>query len=371
MRAILLTAAIASLVSGAISGFVVAFVVDGDDGELAARIDELAPQVADLRAAAEVDEPTVTSAAQRALPGIVAVRVELATQINGNGQRVERSAVATGLVLDEAGFIITNEHVITEALSITVRLQSGEERSAELVGHDQPFNDLAVLRIEPGGLTPATFGSSADLVQGQPVVAVGSPLGSRRVTVTAGVVSHPDTSFPRDGYIQEHLIQTDAPINEGSSGGALINLDGEIVGITTTVVRWTSDGDVIIEGVGFALQTDAVLPIARTIMEDGFFPRPTFGEVDVRSLDKFTAEQIGLSINRGAFLLEITRGGSFALAGLRPGDVVRSIDGITIDLETPYLNVLARLTPLVAVEVIYHREGEDFSVDVAPELRLQ
>jgi S1-C subfamily serine protease len=313
----------------------------------------------------------IATAVAKVLPGVVIIDAEEALERDEFGNLVAPTSLATGLILDESGFVLTNEHVIRDAVLITVILADGRRLAAELVSTDAPFNDLAVLRItETGALNLVTppYGSSGALQLGETVVSVGNPLLGDRASVTVGVVSDPDTSFPRENSIQEHLIQTDAALNQGNSGGALVNLAGEIVGLTTTVVRMTDAGD-FVDGVGFALQIDVVLPIARAIMRDGFFPRADFGVVEERTVSPIAAAQLGLPVEAGAFLLEITQRGALADAGLRPGDIILRLNGVTIDETMPYTNVVARLAPEEPVVVDFISPNGAQTVTVIPEVR--
>jgi 2-alkenal reductase len=276
--------------------------------------------------------------------------------------------VATGLILDADGFVLTNEHVIRDTARITVILQDGSRFAAELVGTDAPFTDVAVLRIFSSELTAPAYGSSAELAFGETVVSVGNPLLGDEASVTVGVVSDPDTFFPRENFVQEHLIQTDAALNQGNSGGALVNLAGEIVGLTTTVIRETDQGD-FVDGVGFALQMDVVLPIARAIARDGFYPRPDFGVVEERTLTPIAAAQLGLPVDQGSFLLEITQRGVLAAAGLRPGDIILRLNGMRIDAMLPYTNALSVLRPGEPVVVDFLTSDGEQTVTVIPEVR--
>jgi S1-C subfamily serine protease len=304
------------------------------------------------------------------LPSIVIVDAESAAERDEDGNLISKVSLGSGIILDAEGFVLTNEHVIRGAETIMVILADQSRHEAELVGHDAPFTDIAVLRITPTGQRAPRFGSSAALDLGDAVFTAGNPLLGVRPTVTLGIVSDPDASFPRDNFVQEHLIQTDAALNQGNSGGALVNLAGEIVGLTTTVVRQTDDGS-FVDGVAFALQMDIVLPIARAIARDGRFPRADFGVLDVRSLNPLVAGQLGLSVDEGAFLVEITREGVFGLAGLRPGDIVVSMNGMAITRDQPYLNALRQLQPNQAVEVVYLALGMEpqESLILTPEVR--
>ncbi len=318
----------------------------------------------------EQRDQVLSDAVVRVLPAIVKVDAEFLAQRAEDGNFVSRVSVGSGIILDSEGFVLTNEHVIRDAETITVILPNESRHEAKLVGHDAPFTDIAVLQIVPSGHRAPRFGSSAALNLGDAVFTIGNPLSGSRPAVTLGIVSDPDASLPRGNFVQEHLIQTDAALNRGNSGGALVNMAGEIVGLTTTVVRQTDDGS-FVDGVAFALQMDIVLPIARTIARDGEFPRPDFGVMDVRGIGPLAAAQLGLSVEEGAFLLEITREGVFGLAGLRPGDIVVSMNGVAITRDQPYLNVLRELQPNQTVEVVYLVQGAEpeEAVFLMPEVR--
>lgn len=319
-----------------------------------------------------VDPPLherVVDAYARVASSIVLISAEGEERANEDGLLYQPLALGTGIVLDDLGNIITAAHVIEDTERIEVILPGGARADASLISSDAPFSDVAVLRVELDGLQPAAFGSAGRLSTGEHVLAVGNVLLGEEVAMTLGVVSRPDTEFARERYIQDDLIQTDAALNFGNSGGALVNLEGEVVGLTTVIARETRDGD-FVDGVGFAIRIEQVLKIARAIAADGYYPRPTFGVVNERLLTPQAAQQLGLSVSKGAFLLEIKRSGVFARAGIRPGDVIRELDEVAIDEETPYINALSQLRPGVEVRVVIHRDGRDMNLRLAPELRL-
>ena len=311
----------------------------------------------------------VVGAYARVASSIVLISAEGEERANEDGLLYQPLALGTGIVLDDLGNIITAAHVIEDTERIEVILPGGGRADASLISSDAPFSDVAVLRVELDGLQPAAFGSAGRLSTGEHVLAVGNVLLGEEVAMTLGVVSRPDTEFARERYIQDDLIQTDAALNFGNSGGALVNLEGEVVGLTTVIARETRDGD-FVDGVGFAIRIEQVLKIARAIAADGYYPRPTFGVVNERLLTPQAAQQLGLSVSKGAFLLEIKRSGVFARAGIRPGDVIRELDEVAIDEETPYINALSQLRPGVEVRVVIHRDGRDMNLRLAPELRL-
>jgi len=330
--------------------------------ELAARIEDSA--IARQTRIAELYEQISQS--------VVIIDAEGPERTNDEGVVVIPAALATGFVLDGDGHIITAAHVLEGMSRFQVILPTGESLAAERLGDDIPFSDVAVLRIRTeelrDSLVVPRFRTSPDVRAGETVVAFGNTILGKEIAISVGIVSDPDTTFFRERYEQDNLIQTDAALNHGNSGGVLVDLDGKIVGMTAVIARETRDGE-FVDGVGFAIQIDAVLEVARGIAENGFYPRPTFGVVNERLLTPTAAAQLDLEVTEGSFLIEIQRLGAFARAGIRPGDVLRELNGIRINAETPYLNALATLQPNVPVIVHIHRGGEDYRLSVTPDLR--
>lgn len=386
MRSLILLALVVGFISGAVAGAAVGLLLDDDNDPAdaarsiqAAVTDDLAQRVSDQIAAAldardqtpspSGDDSPIAAAFARTAPSVVVIDAEGPEQTRDDGVRFVPAALASGIVLDNRGHVVTAAHVLDGVERIDIILPDGDRRPASLIASDAPFTDIAVIRVDnPDGLTPAPFGSNADLRPGQAVLAIGNILLGSDIAVTVGVVSDPDTTFFRQRYIQQHLIQTDAALNHGNSGGALVAFDGSVVGMTTTIARETLDGD-FVDGVGFALQIDTVLQIARTIVDAGSYPRASFGVVDERLLTPAAAQQLDLDVDRGAFIIELARDSVFADAGVRPGDVIRAVDGITISADMPYINAIADLQPGVPVDIIIHRDGRDQRLTAAPALR--
>ncbi len=338
------------------------------DGATARDDEEAVIEAVIERIEAPTDQRVVTAYA-RVAPSIVLIDAEGAELTSDDGVVYRPAALGTGIVLDDDGNIVTAAHVLEGMERINVVLPDGDRRVATLISSDAPFSDVAVIQVDSTGLLPAPFGTARTLDTGETVLAVGNILLGQEIAMTLGIVSQPDTQFSRERYIQRDLIQTDAALNHGNSGGALVNLDGEVIGLTTVIARATREGD-FVDGVGFAIRIDPVLEVARAIAANGYYPRPTFGVVDERLLTPIAAAQLGLTVTTGAFLLEIKRSGVFARAGIRPGDVILEIGGMTVDADTPYVNALATLRPGVPVTVRVHRDDEQFSLVLTPELRL-
>ena len=386
VRTVLIAAMLAGAAAGAVAAILIALLlidtpqtdpatiervvrsVLETDGATARDEEEAVIEAVIERIEAPTDQRVVTAYA-RVAPSIVLIDAEGAELTSDDGVVYRPAALGTGIVLDDDGNIVTAAHVLEGMERINVVLPDGDRRVATLISSDAPFSDVAVIQVDSTGLLPAPFGTARTLNTGETVLAVGNILLGQEIAMTLGIVSQPDTEFSRERYIQRHLIQTDAALNHGNSGGALVNLDGEVIGLTTVIARATREGD-FVDGVGFAIRIDPVLEVARAIAANGYYPRPTFGVVDERLLTPIAAAQLGLTVTTGAFLLEIKRSGVFARAGIRPGDVILEIGGMTIDAETPYVNALAMLRPGVPVNVLVHRDGEPFSLVLTPELRL-
>jgi putative serine protease PepD len=187
------------------------------------------------------------SAARAVLPSVVQVR-------SGGGS-------GSGFVFDRSGHVMTNQHVVAGEDRVVIQLDDGQQVTAEVVGSDRA-NDVAVLRADPRSLVPATLGQSSLLRIGQPVIAIGSPLGLNG-SVTAGIVSTPDRLARLGGSGSQRVIQTDAPINPGNSGGPLVNLDGQVIGVNTAIATVRGQGNT---GIGFAVPIDRALRVATRII---------------------------------------------------------------------------------------------------------
>ncbi len=324
-----------------------------------------------LSDAMQAQRTQITTVFDDVARSVVIIDAEGAERTTEEGLVVVSSALASGFLLDDTGHVVTAAHVLTDMSSFTVILANGVRRTAELVGDDRPFSDVGVLRFQPQDadeLIVPRFAEGRAVSAGETVLAIGNILLGEEIAVTAGVVSNPDTTFFRERYEQDNLIQTDAALNHGNSGGILVDLDGEIVGMTAVIARSTQDGG-FVDGVGFAVQIGPVLEVARAIAEDGFYPRPTFGVVNERLLTPAAAAQLDLSVTEGAFLIELKRDGAFTRAGIRPGDVLRRLNDTPINADTPYLNALATLKPREPALVYIHRDGEEYQLRIAPDLR--
>ena len=299
--------------------------------------------------------------ADRVLPSIVTINV-----VGPAG-----SGTGSGQVISSDGYILTNNHVISPAASggkLTVRFSDGHTADATLTGRD-PKTDLAVIKVEDEkSLSVIAIGDSGRLVVGEPVVALGAPLGLSS-TVTAGIVSAlgrtvPVPSDDDRNAILVGAIQTDASINPGNSGGALVDCDGRLVGVNSAIATvpgedgQRSTGSV---GIGFAVPQALAMPIAKELIDTGSVSYPTAG-LDAVPIPHAVAQHYGLS--DGLFVQSVVRGGPAASAGIRPGDIITTIDGapaVSIDVLTA-IQVTSK--PGDTVKVEFERAGQRHTTTV-------
>jgi S1-C subfamily serine protease len=251
----------------------------------------------------------VTAAVARAAPAVVNVEV-------GNGS-------GSGFVFAPDGLILTNSHVIAGADNVIVTMLDGRRLRADVVG-DDPDTDLAVVRVTAHALTTVPFGDSAGLLPGQLVIAIGNPFGFQH-TVTAGVVSALGRGLrARTGRLMENLIQTDAALNPGNSGGPLVTTDGAAVGVNTAVIRGG-------QGIAFAVPITTAQTVVSALLRDGRVRRAVLGvSAQTTKLPRRLVLEHGLPGDRGVVISEVQPSSPADLAGLRPGDIVIDFAGVPI-----------------------------------------
>jgi serine protease Do len=268
-------------------------------------------------------------------------------------QRRPSSAVGSGFIVDKTGYILTNAHVVDDASRITVSLQSGEEFTAKVIGTDGE-TDLAILKIDAGRDLPfIKLGDSDRARIGDWVLAIGSPFGLAQ-TVTAGIISQTKRETPYGSQFQK-FIQTDAAINRGNSGGPLVNMDGEVIGVNSQIA--TSTGDY--NGIGFALPSNEAANVYRQIRENGKVRRGYFG-VNLDSVKTEFAKVYGLAEARGAIVTNVSdRRSAAAVAGLQAGDIILEFNGEKVISAPDLVAKIASTTPEKEVNVTYLREVGD------------
>ena len=269
------------------------------------------------------------------------------------GRVFRDSQSGSGVIFDSRGFILTNNHVVQNADEVTVTLDDGRQFGADVVGTDQ-LTDLAVLKLEGEGFPTAPFGDPAGVRVGDWVIAIGNALAPPGgPTVTVGVISALDRSFPAGPDLRLYgLIQTDASINSGNSGGPLLNLLGEVVGTNTVVARGDRAGREV-EGIGFAISVDTVVPVAQQLMEEGRVHWAYLG-VLLDNLEPQQAAELGIPIRGGVLITEILRDGPAWEGGARGGDIVVSMGGEKVSTVRDLIRILRH----------EHKVGEKVEVTV-------
>lgn len=270
--------------------------------------------------AAESYYMAVVNAAEAVTPSVVGIsNFGMVMDFWGRSSLQER-ATGSGVIIDQNGYIVTNYHVIEEARDLVVILGSGEELRAAVVGTD-PHTDLAVLKVEREGLPAAALADSDLLRVGEPAIAIGNPLGlDFQQSVTLGVVSALERSVVIQGQVFD-FVQTDAAINDGNSGGALVNIYGQVIGINTAKINIPG-----VEGMGFAIPANTVKAITGELIAQGRVERPWLG-VYLSTLTPMDAQRYELYTEAGVLIRDVIAGGPAAQAGMLPLDVVIAIDG--------------------------------------------
>ncbi len=310
---------------------------------------------------ADTDVTYAEAVATKVTPSVVNISIGQTGIDRFTGASVTQSVGnGSGVIIREDGYILTNNHVVESADEIIVTV-GVEDVAATVVGTD-PSSDLAVIKVDMTGLPAVDVGSSSELNVGEPVVAIGSPFGLER-SVTVGIVSALGRSSLAEGSeglsVYTSLIQTDAAVNPGNSGGALCNASGELIGINT-LIQSTSGSSA---GIGFAIPIDFAIEIADELIETGFAAHPFMGVGSV-TVDASVAARFGLSVNAGALIQSVTEGSPAADAGLMRGDIIVGIDGTEIlSVEDVFTAVRAHAVgDTVPVEVV--RDGERMTLDV-------
>ena len=294
-----------------------------------------------------INIPSVAALTQNS---VVEIRTESVTNSLFLRQFVTEGA-GSGVIISEDGYIVTNNHVIQDARAITVALHDGTTYEAQLIATDSKM-DIGVIKIEASGLTPAILGDSDSLSVGEPVVAVGNPLGQLGGTVTDGIVSALDREIILNNE-RRNLLQTNAAINPGNSGGGLFNADGELVGI---VVAKSSGEDV--EGLGFAIPINDAKPIIEDLIAQGYVGgRVSLGVTALDLTSPQLAAQYGYK-TPGVYVQSVVENSSAAAGGLQPGDCFVSINGTAIEAISDVTTILNDSSVGDQLEVTVKRDGK-------------
>ena len=356
---------IVALVLAAAMGFMGGFVgarFGGNNKVIIQQVERSDSSSADSESAAEgttvSSGMTTAQVAKTVSPSVVVITTEqvVYSQWSWYGQNQVESGAGSGVIISSDGYILTCAHVVDGASTITVTI-GDKDYTATLVGEDTT-SDIAVIKIDADGLTPATVGNSDSLKVGQSVMAVGNPLGELGGTVTGGMISALNRSVTIQGSSSVNtmsLIQMDASVSPGNSGGGLFNMNGELVGIVNAK---SSSSDA--EGLGFAIPINDAIKVAQELLENGYVTgRPYLGITYLAVTDAQTASQLGVNAY-GVYVVEVVKGGPAEKAGLQAGDRIVSVDGTEIASKDDLGTLMQK-----------HAAGDTLSITIARDGQMQ
>lgn len=314
-------------------------------------------------------ETTITKAVEKVGPAVVTVIGVIPGQPTFFGFSGDQQVSGSGVFISSDGYVLTNNHVVEGTGNVELILADGSQIPAKIIGTDL-YADLAVLKgevkapVAAASFIAADLGNSDVLKPGETVIAIGSPLGDFKNTVTVGVVSATGRNLDTGrGYSIEGLIQTDAAINQGNSGGPLINLAGQVVGINTLVVRGSGMGGTQAEGLGFAIPSNTARAFAEQVIQKGYFARPSLG-IRWQPITPNIAAAYNLPVEWGVYVSSVIPGSPAAKTGLQQGDIIVKIGDTTLDEDHSFINALFNYQPGMTVALQIVRNGAHLDLQV-------
>jgi len=295
---------------------------------------------------------------------VVLIYAEVSTTVFG--QVSKSTSTGSGFVLTENGYIVTNYHVVENATSLRIITHDDTSMDAELIGADSA-NDVALLKVAADSLDPVTIGSSSNLIVGDQVVAIGNPLGELTSTLTVGYVSAKERDVSTDGTVI-NMIQTDAAINSGNSGGPLFNMKGEVVGITTAKYSGTSNSGATIEGIGFAIPIDDVYDMLDDLMNFGYITGAYMG-IEVSDTNAEAAAYFGYPV--GAYVHSVENGSCAEKAGLKAKDVIVGLGDYDIGGLNDLSRALRKFDAGDTTSVTVYRSGQEYTLEITFDAKPQ
>jgi len=307
-------------------------------------------------------QTAITQAVKKVGPAVVTVVGTIPGQQTFFGTTGDQTVSGSGIFISDQGYVLTNNHVVEGTQNTNIILSDGTQEKATIVGTD-PYSDIAVLKADGKVPAVAKLGNSDVLQPGESVIAIGSPLGDFKNTVTVGVVSATGRSLDSGkGYQIENLIQTDAAINQGNSGGPLVNLAGEVIGVNTLIVRNTGTGAVA-EGLGFSIPINTAQAVAQQIIQKGYFSHPYLG-IGYQPITPDVAAAYNLPVQWGAYVTRVAASSPAEAAGIQQGDIITQIGNVTLDATHSYLNTLFTYKAGDQINIGISRNGKNIQVQV-------
>jgi len=276
----------------------------------------------------------------------------------------------SGVLISSDGFIISNAHVIEDAYEINVILMGGEEYKASIIGVDYP-TDIALLKINGSNFKYVEFGNSDSLILGEWVIALGNPLGlftvSDKATATIGILSgmNMDFGLKESGRVYQNMIQTDAAINSGNSGGPLINILGEVIGINTFIMTGSgySSGSI---GIGFAIPINLVKEVTKELKLHGKVERNFQTGISVQPVDRYIKQYLRLPSNNGVIITDVEKNSSGEASGLKIGDIILKVEGIAVNNRSEILTIISESLKKTGdyIKFVIWREGKQIELEI-------
>lgn len=311
------------------------------------------------KASSKASKSDVSSVASKCGTSVVEIKTEAVSSGDSMfGQYVSEGA-GSGVIISKDGYIVTNNHVIDNASSISVRTTDGKDYEAQLIGKDAD-SDLAVIKIKADNLTPATFGDSSKLEVGDVAIAIGNPLGELGGTVTEGIISALDRQIDVGGTTMT-LLQTDASISPGNSGGGLFNADGNLIGIVNAKYSSNSTSSGSVEGIGFAIPINQTTDIIDQLISNGSVTnRPVLG-VSLYDYTNNSNYYMGDNSDKetGVYIVQIVNGGAADKAGLKEGDRIVSVDGKEVSTSSEVKAAISKHKIGDKIQVKVNRDGKE------------
>jgi serine protease Do len=344
-----------AVISAVIGGTIVAQIGSNPKTQMDP-IGQLTPPTAHAQIS-QARNTAIVRAAEQIGPTVVGITNKAYARDFFNRKVLVEQGTGSGVIFDAKGYIATNHHVVNAAQELIVTLADGRTVPGKVLGSDA-VTDLAVVKVDVGNLPAAPFGDSDGLKVGEPAIAIGNPLGLEfQRTVTAGVIS----AVNRPLEIAERkfkLIQTDAAINPGNSGGALVNAEGQVIGINSAKIALAG-----VEGIGFAIPVNTARPILQELMEQGRVARPWLG---VGIIDAATGAKLGYANvpEKGVLIVRVATGSPAAKAGLKEGDVITKLAGIETNTVADLRSTVDQKKIGESVEVLFSRNGKELNTNV-------
>jgi len=304
--------------------------------------------------------PNIADVVAKVKPSVVAITTEVVSFDFFNRPFTQQGA-GSGWILDKSGIIVTNNHVVEGASSITVTMDNGDTFTVDqsLVFTDS-LNDLAIIKIDAQNLPAVTVGDSKALRVGEWVVAIGNALG-QGIRATEGIISRQDVAIPvAPGQTLYDLIETTAAINPGNSGGPLVNLAGEVIGITSAKIATVG-----VEGMGYAISAETAIPIIEELITNGYVTRPWLGVV-LYTVDQFAVARYDLPVERGVLITQVVRDSPADRGGLKPGDVITRFADKDIATAGDMIRAIHLSEIGQRVPVSYWRGKTEYNTEVTP-----